>query len=561
MNVHAWQRLAGYVGVAGLAMLLATVAFLYRFNALGGSLGGFDNDDFFVLTRADMVLDGQLPLRDFVDGELRGAWPSLSYAVPAWAQMIWGRNLFVIAALEVGALALAAAIVFLVARTLSRGWLIALLASAVVILSTTKLYNYPKVLSLAVAVAAIRWMLAKPTMVRLAVLAAMTVLTGLYRHDYALYCGLAAAAGLIALEPRPWPVPVRRVLAYVAFGLLFAVPSLWWVEREWGVGRYVRDALRASETEGLRLIGWPVVSLTAPLAGESPVAFTYYAYWGLPIAAAGVLLWHLFAARHFPSGRGDGMTPAVERGVGVALLVMTPLVNYFFLRNNLPARLGDAVVPVVLVAAWIAGTTRRFPSPVGRSIAFAATAAALSLMCVVFVRVNSVMQELRSGGLTGSAAAALKRFDAVRNALHALPPAEWADRDATGPMGAARYLAECSRPDDYVLVAAYTYEIPYFARRRFAGGQGLFSHGFFLDEAYQRLAVERLARQSVPIAFVDTDLDTFRSDYPLVAEHLARRYRDVGRIDNAGHPYVHVFVDAARRPDRLDPVFGLPCFR
>jgi hypothetical protein len=177
------------------------------------------------------------------------------------------------------------------------------------------------------------------------------------------------------------------------------------------------------------------------------------------------------------------------------------------------------------------------------------------------VRANSVMQELRGGGLTVSAAAAVKKFDAVRSTLRALPPAEWTDHDRSGPMSAARYLAQCSRPDDYVLVAGYTYEIPYFARRRFAGGQGLFSHGFFLDETYQRMAVERLSRQSVPIAFVDPDLDTFQSDYPLVAEHLAQRYRDVGTIENGGHPYVQVFVDAARHPHRLDPVLGLPCFR
>ena len=58
-----------------------------------GSLGGFTNDQFAHLMRAEMMLRGQQPLRDFADAELRGAWPALSYAVPAWAQQIGGRTL------------------------------------------------------------------------------------------------------------------------------------------------------------------------------------------------------------------------------------------------------------------------------------------------------------------------------------------------------------------------------------------------------------------------------------------------------------------------------------
>src|SRR4029434_7940258 len=62
-----------------IALLLASFAFLYRFNALGGALGGFDNDEFQMLTRVDLILAGEQPLRDFADGEMRGVWPSLSY--------------------------------------------------------------------------------------------------------------------------------------------------------------------------------------------------------------------------------------------------------------------------------------------------------------------------------------------------------------------------------------------------------------------------------------------------------------------------------------------------
>ena len=81
------------------------MAFVYRFNTLGGALGGFDNDHFIYLIRTDMLLAGEQPLRDFVDAELRGAWPALTYAVSAWAQQIGGRTLLPEAFLTVGALA------------------------------------------------------------------------------------------------------------------------------------------------------------------------------------------------------------------------------------------------------------------------------------------------------------------------------------------------------------------------------------------------------------------------------------------------------------------------
>jgi hypothetical protein len=530
---------------------LATFAFVYRFNALGGSLGGLHNDDFFVITRADMVLDGQRPLRDFVDAELRGAWPSLSYAVPAWAQMLWGRNLLVIVSLSLGVLSLCAGIGFLLARGLSQRWLVALPAGAAIVVSGASLYNHPKVLALTVGAAAIRWALSKPTWVQLAVLAVWTVIAGLYRHDYGVYVGVATVTGLIAREPRPWRVPAKLVAIYVGCGLLFTLPSIVWVAQDWGLARYLEQALLAPGTEGLRLREWPTVRLSAPLDRDSLNAFNYYVFWAMPLAGLGVLALRPYAG----SDRETSM-----RGMGVALVAMTLLVEYFFLRSNLGGRLGDATVPVVLLAAWIAGAadTVRLRSVrlLGRGLPVV-----LALIFAAFFLENSVLRQLHTGGIAESADAAKQRFDYVKRTLRSLPPETWAGQDLGGAFGAARYIAECTSPDDHVLVGAYAYEIPYFARRRFAGGQGLFSHGFFRDERYQRLVLERLARQSVPIVLTEHDYQVFATDYPLVARYVSDRYRDAGVIDIRGEPYVRVFVEKARHPHRTDPILGLPCFR
>ena len=110
-------------------MLVGILSFIFRFNTLGGALGGFDNDHFIYLTRTDMLLWGEQPLRDFVDAELRGAWPAMSYLASAWAQQIGGRTLLPEAYLCAGALAVATGLVFLLALDLSKQWPIAALAS------------------------------------------------------------------------------------------------------------------------------------------------------------------------------------------------------------------------------------------------------------------------------------------------------------------------------------------------------------------------------------------------------------------------------------------------
>src|SRR5688572_25563737 len=103
-----WTRRRGLTAV-GVALALGVLAFVFRFNALGGALGGFDDDEFYSLSRANMLLHGEQPLRDWSDTELRGVWPALSFELPALVQRVGGDNLFAYACFVVGALALAAA--------------------------------------------------------------------------------------------------------------------------------------------------------------------------------------------------------------------------------------------------------------------------------------------------------------------------------------------------------------------------------------------------------------------------------------------------------------------
>jgi hypothetical protein len=552
----AWRALAARASTVLAALLIAVIAFLFRFNALGGELGGFDNDDFATLTRVDMLLSGHQPLRDFAEGELRGAWPSLSFELPALAQRVWGHSLLPYASLTVGALAVSAAVVFLLGRVLSRRWIVPLLAAAAVVTSGTNLYNYQKVLPLTLGAAVIYWMLLRPTAVRLGAMAAVTVIAALFRHDYGVYVGVGALAGLIGCQPRPWTIPLRRIAIYGTLAAVLSLPSALWVARHAGIPEYISSVVRSvqvdSATNGpeygaLRLSGLDVESLSS---------WTYLVYWAMPCAAIAIL-----AARR--QSRLKPLDPVF--GVGIALVAMTVLVNHFLLRRagaTVHARFGDAIVPMVLLGPWMVSAGAALPSQALRAFTLAGPAVLLGLTCAAFVPIEEIVPTLKTGGFSRSPATVMRRFEQVRHELLTLPSDDWTTMPLSSTLAAARYLAECTAPDDYVLVGLYADQVPYFARRRFAGGQAYFGYSFFRSPADQQRFLDRLRRQSVPIAITALDYEgEISEDYPLVAEHLEMHYRQVGVIEADDKPFVRVWVDADRQPRGVDRVHGFPCYR
>ena len=561
------RGIARIVAATLVALAIAAVAFMLRFNGLGGTLGGFDNDHFVHLLRTDMLRHGEQPLRDFADAELRGAWPSLGYELSVWAQQAWGPTLLAEAYLTVGGLALAAAGVFLLALHLSQRWLVALLAAGCVVVSHPKLYNYEKVLVLLIAVALVRLWIASPSWPRVAALSVWTAVAALIRHDFAIYVAIAAVAALVVHGPASIPGRLRRVAGYGALTLLLLVPSMVWVQRYQGLTVYAQRALDSIRGESARTaLGRPAIDLEAGLERENLIAATYYAFW--LIAAAGAVAVVLRVLR--PASDPAAMA------TGIALLACACVVNVFFLRGNLLARFGDAIVPTVLLAAW---TVQAVGGAVGANVrprretgtrAPAWTAAltmvprlGMGVALVAMFVAGDVWSEVKAAGLTESWAWTQKRYLAAYDSLADMPPAVWGDRAVHGTLSASRYLADCTAPTDRVLLATYAPEIPVFARRLFAGGQGTFGLTFYESEVQQHEAVARLQRQSVPVVIGSyDDLDgEFVADYPHVHRYVVAHYREAGSIDVGGRPRFRVFVANDREASGVDPVSRLPCFK
>ncbi len=545
-------RLVLAIAVAGL---IAAIAFIFRFNVLGGSLGGFDNDHFIYLVRTDMLLAGEQPLRDFVDAELRGAWPALSYAVSAWAQQFAGRTLLSEAYLTVGLLAIAHALVFLLALDLSRRWTVAVLAAALTIAAMPKLYNYPKVLALAFGAWAVRAAAFEPTTPRLVLAAVVTAAAVLFRHDLGIYVAAAMGAALVARDIDRWRRLLRHAATYAGATLACLLPSVIWVQVYEGLPLYFANAAASVAVEqGRTNLRLPPIDLSMPLAPANLEVAGYYAFWAVTMVAAAVLVARL------AWWRGPGLTRE-ERATAFGLLVMAALANVSFLRANLAERFGDAVVAVALLAAWVAGAAPLWPSAVARRLAVIVPSVLLVAALAVNVRLSEVGRELDTSGLVDSWEEIARRRGVVRDELRRMPPIDWTGADARGTLVAARYIAECTRPSDRLLGIGPVHEIHVFARRGFAAGQAMFKLSLYTSAAFQRRALDRLEDQSVPIVIADVEEYGYFDDlYPFVADYLMQHYRDAGSIDVDGRPRFRVLVAAGRAPTRTHPVLGLPCF-
>src|SRR5687767_9496018 len=102
------------VGRRLLIFALAAAVFVftcgYRFAMLGGRFGGFENDQFVHLARAQQMTFGELPVRDFPEPGL-----PLTHALSALAQYAIGPTLWSEAVLTIGAVALASALLLVLA--------------------------------------------------------------------------------------------------------------------------------------------------------------------------------------------------------------------------------------------------------------------------------------------------------------------------------------------------------------------------------------------------------------------------------------------------------------
>jgi hypothetical protein len=236
------------------ALSIAALTFVYRFNTLGGPLAGLDNDHFFQIVRAEAMLDGELSLRDYSDAELRSIWPQLTYATSAAAMRVMGRTLRSEALLDVGMLALGAAVLLWASADVAQSIAAAVIMTLLAVGLNPTLYNYPKIVPYAFAVIAFLAYARRPGPARLLAVAIVTVIATLYRHDHGIYLGIATAALIVAVHGS---TAARPLSGYVGCVLIGLTPGLLFVQLHGGIVKYVRECLETSRHEVRRTAALP----------------------------------------------------------------------------------------------------------------------------------------------------------------------------------------------------------------------------------------------------------------------------------------------------------------
>jgi 4-amino-4-deoxy-L-arabinose transferase-like glycosyltransferase len=511
---------------------------LFRFLATAS----FPNDEHEYLAGAQqMLLAGELPTRDFFD-----PGRPLMYAASAAAQVVFGRTLFAEAMLTSLAFGAAAALLLIAARRLSGSLLVAAIATVLTVALFPRPYAYPKVL-LYVAGPLVMWAwLRQPTLLRMTGMAAFVAVAALLRHDHGVYLGGAAAATIVLA---PASGSTQRVVRFATFTALVAIgllPYAIYIGSSEGVFNFLGAAWSYSSREADR------TQLNLDSLGWGHDARLFYLSYLLPLA---MLAW--FAIDWRVARRGE---PALVVPLGALALV----INVGFLRDPLPVRVADIVVPA-LCGAWLAARALQIPGTWRRRLAVAAVA------IVALIAANSVRA-------IGSVAENLNRTDIGRGLAYAPTllqqrTAGLQDRFSPRHVPSGRvpamipffqYLDRCTTIEHRLFVAGYAPEIFTYARRLFAGGHGQFIQGYQVSDRTLQQIVERLQRQFVLFALMLSDEESgWRAESPLVDTYIRANFAPMAEIPVDEYRTVRVLVHNGSNAIRTgtDTKTGWPCYR
>jgi hypothetical protein len=523
---HAWT--------VCLAAAAGALTASFRFLATPG----FNNDHFVHLTAAQQMLFGDWPTRDFID-----IGRPLTIITSAIGQQVLGRTLFAEAVLVSIAFGIAAALTAVIVRDVTGSLGAAAGAVLFEVAAFPRTYSYPKIMITAAGLAVVSWFVRNPSRMRQFTLAVMTAIAFLFRHDLGLFIGAGGLAASLVAEPAAaWRARVRSAAAFLFIACLIVAPYLLYVQLTDGLWNYFATTLDANRAEAGYV--WP-----NPFASDAPAeARLLYLFHLVPLAAAALCLidW-----------RRDRRGWQVRFLVSVAVVAVAE--NFGLMRDLLSARVPDAVVPVTVLGAWLAwrGWTAH-ASYVAMAAAIAVGGTALLVADLGSLADNVERVGLAPGDLLRPPRV-IARF-AARSAM-------LRDRFASDPPSRVvmplrpffSYVDRCTTEHHRIFVAGMIPEVPYYARRAFAGGG--YEHYNYRSEVNQRRVVGRLEREVVPFALIPSEAaEELWNDLPIVSAYFRSRYVPLAEIPIYQDRSVQIMVDRTLRSTHVDAATGWPCF-
>jgi hypothetical protein len=564
--------------LAATGALVFGFVWLYRFNDPGGSFAGLTDDHFFYVIRGWQILYGELPVRDFVD---HGA--PLYYYVAAAVQYLFGRGTLSELAFSVTMIALGATLTFWLAARASGSILCGIAGAAVHIWLGPRFYNYPKILVYTLAVPLLWWFADRPGARPRFWLAVATAVAFLFRHDHGVFVAIAFAALLLLLRDLTWRARLRHASIYGLLTLALLGPYLVFIMLNGGLGTYVQQASSwaARERERTEIVwpglfddpdgrseiaeGAPTMTRWAAVVYDNSVAWWYYLELAIPFLAIAIIAMSRDAFR-------PGWHQAWSKIMTVAVLGI--VLNAGFLRSPLDARLADSSVPHAILIAWLlAAIPAMFVSAPSWRLALqrwrmllagAVVALALPLALILgTLLTEDAYERIDSAAMAGSVEDAFARVGHVARTVRMdWQLATWGDReDRSELLTLAMYLNACTPPDARVFMQAYLPQVLALSRRGFAGGHADLRPGFFTSDEAQTLTVERLRRQHVPIALLETEgaYENFRESFPLIAAYFDEHYMIAGTHDFDGRFGLTLLLNRETKVAGRFPGLDWPC--
>ena len=299
------------------------------------------------------------------------------------------------------------------------------------------------------------------------------------------------------------------------------------------------------QTGEVHVPGWyagPVRLLPALDAAPAAAALLFFVFLLLAGAAAITLM------------RNRGLDDRWERVKITAVVLVTLLTFYGFVRQALDARIPDAVVGPIVLGAWLSAKwlKRAKPSPWSR-------AARVAGLVAVLIPVT------RSVVVVGGVEARFERADPFAMTWRQLvtsPPFDAWPAGGSAQYRIVRYVRECTGPTEPLLVLWGPPEMYYYADRPFAGHIGLHMEGYYSSDVNQRGNAAALERDRPPIVITEPgrelkDLAT----HPSALTFLARHYHSLGELTATDGTVLRVYGRTDRSTTSTHHDLGWPCYR
>jgi len=289
--------------------------------------------------------------------------------------------------------------------------------------------------------------------------------------------------------------------------------------------------------------------LPGVFSAGNALAWWYYVTLLLPPAAF-VLLAVLLGL-----GRIERREAAVA---GMAALLGLVVVQTL-VRGSPDSRLPDVAGPMGVLGAWVAARWLHGAAGTGRRYSRLAPALVVLLLTAWSIGINAHLgQGIETSRVLTGPAGVWGRLAVVTERLRERPIANWT-ADEAGLAGLTRYVFECTTPEDRVLVTWFEPRVFFYAERRFAGGQVYLHPNWHASPEDQRLTIERLESQRVPLVLERTD-QAYEPRFPLVHAWVEAHYENAPIASPRMRGY-RVLVDRRLTPTGTYGPLGIPCYR